>query len=198
MLDHDGDVRGTYDKAHLVPFGEYVPFHTLLANFGIEKITAGSVDLSAGPGPRTLHLPGLPPVGPLICYEGIFPGAVIDPDDRPAWLLNISNDGWYGLTAPAPISISPSAEAMPARSRTALPMVRAANTGVSGVVDAWGRVTRPTWPGRSCWCMLDTSLPVGIGAGDALCSGSVIFRLLIAISAILLWAGIARRLTASA
>jgi hypothetical protein len=113
-----------------------VPFRTLFPF--LTKITPGSMDFSAGPGPRTLRLPGLPPVGPLICYEAIFPGAVVDPQDRPDWLLNLTNDGWYG------ISSGPYQHFASARLRAVeegVPLVRAANTGISGVVDAYGRVT---------------------------------------------------------
>lgn len=103
-IDGTGGLIATYDKAHLVPFGEYVPLRGILP---IDKVAPGQVDFSPGPGPRTIDLPGLPPVSPLICYEVIFPGAVTAPDSRPAWLLNITNDAWYGVTA-GPISISPS------------------------------------------------------------------------------------------
>ena len=135
-IDHAGNVQGYYDKAHLVPFGEYVPFRDVLP---MEKITPGTTDFSFGPGPRTLHLPGLPPVSPLICYEVIFPGAVIDPADRPQWLLVISNDAWYGLTS------GPFQHFAIARVRAieeGLPIVRAANNGISGLIDPLGRVVR--------------------------------------------------------
>lgn len=133
-LDARAELQGTYDKFHLVPFGEYVPLPGLLP---IEKLTAGRLDFTAGPGPRTLDLPGLPPVGPLICYEVIFPGAVTDPARRPAWLLNVTNDGWFG------ISSGPHQHFAAARLRAVeegLPLVRVANSGISGVIDAYGRV----------------------------------------------------------
>src|SRR5581483_4591215 len=94
-LDGKGDIRATYDKAHLVPFGEYMPLRWLLP---IDFI-AGATDLSAGPGPRTIALPGLPPFAAAVCYEAIFPHAVVDEDLRPAWILNVTNDAWYGRTS---------------------------------------------------------------------------------------------------
>jgi apolipoprotein N-acyltransferase len=157
-IDPAGTVLATYDKAHLVPFGEYVPFHALLANFGIEKITAGSVDFTAGPGPQTIALPGLPPVSPQICYEAIFPGEVLDPTGaRPGWMLNVTNDGWYGLTS------GPHQHFAIARTRAVeegLPLVRAANTGISGVVDGYGRVTGEIGLGDQG--ILDAALPAAL------------------------------------
>lgn len=134
VIDSTGSVIARYDKAHLVPFGEYVPMRKWLP---VDKIAAGAVDYSPGPGPRTLHVPGLPPLSPLICYEAIFPGAVVDPRDRPQWLLNLTNDAWYGHTA------GPHQHLVMARMRAieeGLPLVRAANTGISAVVDSYGRI----------------------------------------------------------
>ncbi|MGE0717518.1 MAG: apolipoprotein N-acyltransferase [Alphaproteobacteria bacterium] len=135
-VDGTGRILEHYDKAHLVPFGEYLPLRAILGRIGMSKVTAGSIDFSAGPGPRTLSLPGLPPVGPAICYEVLFPGAVADPARRPEWLLNITNDGWYGRTA------GPHQHLEIARARAVeegLPLVRSANNGISAVFDALGR-----------------------------------------------------------
>jgi apolipoprotein N-acyltransferase len=133
-LDDKGDIVGTYDKAHLVPFGEYVPLRQILP---IDKIAPSIGDFSAGPGPRTLTLPGLPSVSPLICYEAIFPAAVTDPQHRPHWLLNVTNDAWYGRT-PGPLQHLASARTRAVEE--GLPLMRAANNGISAAIDPYGRV----------------------------------------------------------
>lgn len=135
-LDDTGTVVAQFDKAHLVPFGEYMPLKSILP---LKKITAGLVDFTPGPGPATEAMPGTPPVSPLICYEAIFPGAVTAGSDnatRPGWLLNLTNDGWYGLSA------GPYQHYASTRMRAVeegLPLVRVANTGISAIVDPWGR-----------------------------------------------------------
>jgi apolipoprotein N-acyltransferase len=150
-VDARGRVVDAYDKVHLVPFGEYIPFGRLLR---ITKLTAGRADFSPGPGFRSLRLPGLPPVSPLICYEIIFPGRVTDPLDRPEWLLNITNDGWFGRTS------GPYQHLAAARIRAVeegLPLVRVANTGVSAVVDAYGRTVASLGLGSTG--VIDSALP---------------------------------------
>ena len=151
----DGTVVATYDKHHLVPFGEYNPLYML---FPFPALAYGPQDYSAGPGPRSLHLPGLPPFSPLICYEIIFPGMLIDDSGsegtRPKWLLNITNDAWFDGTA------GPHQLFQAARLRAVeegLPLVRAANTGISAVVDVYGRVVGQIAQGEVG--VLDISLP---------------------------------------
>lgn len=134
-IDDQGAIAAVYDKAHLVPFGEYVPLKEWIP---FAKIVHGGRDYSPGTGVRTVALPGAPAVSPLICYEVIFPGAVVDPENRPGWLLNLTNDAWYGHTA------GPHQHFQITRVRAVeegLPLVRVANTGISGVVDPYGRVT---------------------------------------------------------
>ncbi len=155
-VDGAGRVTASFDKFHLVPLGEYVPLKQYLP---LTKVVEGSADFSPGPGPRTLRLAGLPPVSPLICYEVIFPGNVIDPADRPQWLLNITNDAWYGD------SPGPRQHFAIARLRAVeegMPLVRAANTGISGVVDAYGRVVAKLDLGRTG--VVDANLPSAVAA----------------------------------
>lgn len=135
VLDDRATIRATFDKFHLVPLGEYVPLRHLFPF--ISKVTPGGMDFTAGPGPTTIHLPGLPAAGALICYEVIFPHAVVNEADRPDWIVNLTNDGWFGITS------GPYQHFASARLRAVeegLPLVRAANTGISGIVDPYGRV----------------------------------------------------------
>jgi apolipoprotein N-acyltransferase len=134
-LDARGDILAIYDKHHLVPFGEYVPFRSVLP---LDKLTAGNIDFTAGPGLVQFTVPGLPPASALICYEVIFPGQVVpNAMPRPAWLLNVTNDAWFGT------SLGPFQHFASARMRAVeegLPLVRAANTGITAVVDGYGRL----------------------------------------------------------
>jgi len=133
-IDHDAKLTGVYDKFHLVPFGEYMPFRQWIPAAALAGM---GLDFSHGPGPQTLRVPGVPPFSPLICYEAIFPGEVANRGDRPQFLLNVTNDGWYGNTA------GPYQHFAIARVRAVeegMPLVRAANTGISGIVDAFGRI----------------------------------------------------------
>lgn len=154
-IDDHGQVQGTYDKAHLVPFGEYVPLRGVLP---IPRVVASMGDFSPGPGPRTLVLPGLPPVGPAICYESIFPGAVVAKGaERPEWMVVITNDGWFGNSA------GPYQHFAAARMRAieeGLPVARAANTGISGVIDAYGRTIAKLDLGQKG--IVDSNLPVPV------------------------------------
>jgi apolipoprotein N-acyltransferase len=136
-LDETGAIVGTYDKHHLVPFGEYTPLRSVLGWLGLGKLAVGAQGFSAGPGVVTLDLPGLPPFSPLICYEVIFPGRVVAEGARPQWLLNLTNDAWFGNSS------GPYQHFAAARIRAVeegLPLVRVANNGITAVVDPYGRL----------------------------------------------------------
>ncbi|MEL6828540.1 MAG: apolipoprotein N-acyltransferase [Pseudomonadota bacterium] len=133
-FDQMGRNLGGYAKHKLVPFGEYVPFREWLP---LERLTNSRGDFTPGPGPRTVALPAIPLVGMAICYEIIFPGHVVDDAIRPDWIFNATNDAWFGT------SIGPEQHLAAARMRAVeegLPVLRAANTGISAVIDANGRM----------------------------------------------------------
>ena len=153
-IDENARIVASYDKAHLVPFGEFVPLRSIL---GFLQVAGGRLDFSRGAGARTIELPGLPPASPLICYEIIFPGAVADPAARPAWLLNVTNDGWFGESA------GPYQHLASARLRAVeegLPVIRAANSGISAVIDPYGRLIDSLGVGREGIMAAKLPLPV--------------------------------------
>jgi apolipoprotein N-acyltransferase len=131
-----GLLLALYDKVRLVPFGEYLPLRRLLSALGLRQIAARE-GYSSGSEPRPLlKLPGLPAAVPLICYEAIFPAAVVQGAERPALIVNLTNDGWFGNTT------GPRQHLHQARVRAVeegLPLVRAANNGISAAFDAYGR-----------------------------------------------------------
>lgn len=132
VMDANAQVLLAYDKIHLVPFGEYVPLRGVLP---VEKITQGAVDFSAGKFKHAYHAPNTPPFRPLICYESVFPE--LSDGVYPAWLLNVTNDAWFGD------SVAPHQLLVMSRMRAVehgVPLIRAANTGISAVIDAYGRV----------------------------------------------------------
>ncbi|MCQ2914570.1 MAG: apolipoprotein N-acyltransferase [Alphaproteobacteria bacterium] len=129
---------GSYDKAHLVPFGEYAPLSSIFPF--MHKIVPVPFDFARGPGPTTVNIPRTLPVGMLVCYEVIFPGKVVNKNDpRPYWLMNATNDAWYGFSA-GPYQHLASAQLRAVEE--GLPLLRVANTGISAVIDAYGRVLK--------------------------------------------------------
>ncbi len=162
VLNHDGAIVGQYDKHHLVPFGEYLPARDLLSIFGLKKLTDGSLDFTSGAGVTTLDLPDLPAISPLICYEVIFPGSVVDSNNRPGLLVNITNDAWFGT------SIGPHQHFAQSRMRAVeegIPLARAAGTGISAVIDPFGRIiTRIPLDVRG---VADASLPQALNKRTA-------------------------------
>lgn len=153
VLSADGVLHGRYDKSHLVPLGEYVPARPLMTRLGLAQLAPGAFDFRAGPGPRTLQLPGFPSAGAQICYEMIFPGEVVEAGNRPAWLVNISNDAWFGPSGP-PQHL---AQARLRAIEEGLPVARATPTGISAMIDARGRVVRAL--GQGAEGVVTTALP---------------------------------------
>ncbi|MFK4046210.1 apolipoprotein N-acyltransferase [Roseomonas mucosa] len=157
VLDGTGEVVSAYDKIRLVPFGEYVPLRRLLS--AVPKLTVGSTDFAPGPPRRPLSVPGLPGAWPLICYEAVFPGALPE-GARPGWILTVTNDAWFGT------SWGPYQHALAARLRAVelgLPLVRAANGGVSLVTDGYGRVRASL--GLGTRGVLDAAFPAAVPGG---------------------------------
>lgn len=137
-LTPQGQVIGRYDKAHLVPYGEYLPMRPVLSALGLSRLVPGDIDFWPGPGPQTLTLPGMGPVGFQICYEMIFAGQVVERGDRPAFLFNPSNDAWFGRWGPPQHLAQARLRAL----EEGLPIVRSTPTGISAVITADGRVTQ--------------------------------------------------------
>jgi apolipoprotein N-acyltransferase len=144
-LDGAGKVVGGYDKAHLVPYGEYLPMRPLLEPLGLSRLVAGSIDYLPGPGPRTLDLGEHGKAGVMICYEIVFSGAVADKANRPDYIFNPSNDGWFGSWGP-PQHL---AQARMRALEEGLPVLRSTTTGISAVIDADGIVRGHIPPGKA-------------------------------------------------
>ncbi len=163
VIDDRGTILGSYDKVHLVPFGEYVPefLDTLIRAAGLRQFVHIPGGFEPSGRREALSVPGLPPVAATICYEAIFPGEVLPEGDgpRPNLILNVTNDGWFGQTT------GPYQHFAQARLRAVeegLPLVRAANTGISAVVDPYGRIVDSLPLGVEG--ILDTELPVALEA----------------------------------
>jgi apolipoprotein N-acyltransferase len=157
LIGDDGEILDAYDKVHLVPFGEFLPFQSALEALGLRQLTEIPGGFSAGPHRRTMTLADAPPFAPLICYEIIFPGEATDPNNRPGWLLNVTNDAWFGNTP------GPRQHFLEARLRAVeegLPLVRAANSGISAIVDANGRAVASLGVDRIG--VVDGALPVSL------------------------------------
>ena len=135
-IDGTGAITGNYAKAHLVPYGEYLPMRAILEPLGLSRLVAGSIDYEPGPGPRTLDLKQHGKAGIQICYEIVFSGQVTDRVNRPDYIFNPSNDGWFGSWGP-PQHL---AQARMRALEEGLPVLRSTTTGISAVIDANGVV----------------------------------------------------------
>jgi apolipoprotein N-acyltransferase len=163
IVDSRGTLLERYDKRHLVPFGEYLPLSRLFARLGIAQFVDIPGGFESGAADQTLRIAGLPEVTPLICYEAIFPiefgGTAWTGGKRPAWLLNVTNDAWFGLTP------GPHQHFTQARLRAieeGVPLVRAANSGISAVTDGLGRIVAEIPLGADG--VIDSGLPAAQGA----------------------------------
>jgi apolipoprotein N-acyltransferase len=154
VIGADGSILSFYDKVHLVPFGEFLPFQNFLEQLGLMQLTKVPGGFLAGDRRRMLTIPGAPQALPLICYEIIFPGEAVRGGERPGWLINVTNDGWFGSSA-GPYQHFHQARLLAIAE--GLPLVRAANTGISAVVDPLGRVIKFLPLGTEG--VLDSALP---------------------------------------
>lgn len=182
VIDHDGSILSVYDKVHLVPFGEFLPYQNFLERIGLMQLTKVQGGFIPGDRRRSISVPRAPSMLALVCYEIIFPGQAVPRGERPGWLVNLTNDGWFGRTA------GPYQHLQQARVRAieeGLPVVRAANTGISAVIDPLGRMLDSLPLGSEG--VLDARLPQAIAetvyarAGDgpaALLVGAGILLLL--------------------
>lgn len=183
QINDEGEITASYDKYHLVPFGEYLPADKLLRALGLSQLVSSAGGYSAGPGPRALGVPGAGKVLPMICYEAIFPGrlrANLSGTDRPDWILNVTNDAWFGNSS------GPWQHFHQARMRAieeGLPVVRSANTGISGVFDPYGRTSALLALKERG--VLDASLPVPIKPTIYAKVGDWVFAIMMLAAAIL-------------
>ncbi len=155
LIDDAGRVEQVYDKSHLVPFGEYLPFPAFFRALDIASLTAriGGA-FTPGPGLRTLTTDGLPGFSPLVCYEALFPGAVVGEGQRPGWLVNLTDDSWFG------VQTGPHQHLTAARFRAieeGLPLARSATTGISAMIDAQGALVAATRMQEATF--IDAALP---------------------------------------
>jgi len=153
VLGPGGQIAARYDKAHLTPYGEYLPMRPLLSSLGLSRLAPGEIDFDPGPGPKTVALPGSAEVGLQICYEIIFSGHVVDWQNRPDFIFNPSNDAWFGSWGPP----QHFAQARLRAAEEGIPIVRSTPTGISGLIDARGQVVEKLgWREAG---VIDTYLP---------------------------------------
>jgi apolipoprotein N-acyltransferase len=187
VIDHDGNVLSVYDKLNLVPFGEFLPFQGLMEKIGLEQLTKVQGGFIPGTRRRSMEVPNAPRMLPLICYEVVFPGDVVERNDRPGWIVNLTNDGWFG------ISTGPYQHLQQARLRAieqGLPLVRAANTGISAVIDPLGRVVARL--GLGLEGVLDSTLPAALPPTPYARAGDIPVTIILAAA----WLVVIRRRTA--
>lgn len=153
IINHNGNIEDFYDKSHLVPFGEYIPLRQWLPDI-IRPVTNIISNLEAGTGPKIIKLGSLPPFSIQICYEIIFPHQIINPAEKPEWLINLTNDGWYGISSgPYQHLVSTQMRAI----EEGLTIVRSTGSGISAVINRYGKIIDDL--GLNKEGLLDVSLP---------------------------------------
>jgi apolipoprotein N-acyltransferase len=155
-MDRTGRIHARYDKAHLVPYGEYLPMRPILSRLGLSRLAPGDIDFDPGPGPKTLTLPVVGKVGFQLCYEIIFSGEVIDRKNRPNFLFNPSNDAWFGAWGPPQHLAQARLRAL----EEGVPVLRSTPTGISAVIDARGALLH-SLPWRKPG-VIDAALPASL------------------------------------
>jgi apolipoprotein N-acyltransferase len=181
VIDHDGSILALYDKVHLVPFGEYLPLEHFLERIGLQNLSKIHGGFLSGDRRRLIAVPHAPPMLPLICYEAIFPDEAVPRNARPGWLVNVTNDGWFGNSS------GPHQHFQQARVlaiEEGLPLVRAANTGISAVVDPLGRVIQSLPLGTDG--VIDSRLPKPIGATIFVRTGNGLVGLMLAVALVVI------------
>ena len=172
VLGQGGRIVDRFDKAHLTPYGEYLPMRPLLSAIGLSRLAPGDVDFTPGPGPRTLELPGWGKIGLQICYEIIFSGEVVDRRHRPDFIFNPSNDAWFGRWGP-PQHL---AQARLRAAEEGIPIIRSTPTGISAVIDSNGGIVK-SLPWRTAG-VIDTRVPHSIAPTPFARLGNIIPLLL--------------------
>jgi apolipoprotein N-acyltransferase len=158
-INASGDITARYDKAHLVPYGEYLALRWLLEPLGASRLVPGSIDFLPGPGPQTLNLgKGRPKVGMQICYEIIFSGQVVDRNNRPDFIFNPSADAWFGSWGSPQFVAQSQLRAI----EEGLPVIRSTPTGITAIIDANGKVTHTLPTGKAG--RIDAKLPLAKAA----------------------------------
>ncbi|MDB5459130.1 MAG: acyltransferase [Caulobacteraceae bacterium] len=185
---------GMYDKYRLVPFGEYLPLEGVLAPLGVKKMVHIGDGFTAGPAPRPMAAPGLPRVQPLICYESLFPGFTREGaklgNGRADWIVNVSNDAWFGQTSGPWQSLNLSSYRA---IEEGLPMVRATPTGVSAVVDGYGRARPGELLPLGAFGVIDAPLPPPLPPTPFARFGETAFWIMLGLSAVALVPALRRR-----
>jgi len=182
IMDDNAKLLSAYDKVHLVPFGEYLPYQDMLESIGLQQLARQIGGFAAGAGARTRVAPNIPPFVALICYEIIFPDAIREPGTKPQWLLNLTNDAWFG-DSPGPTQHFHQARVRAVEQGLAL--VRAANTGISAIAGPYGRIVDRLPRGRAA--AMDARLPRGAPVTIFVKWGGRIFVLVLLLSLALWW-----------